>query len=174
MAPSLRRCGTPMMRPQPSRQRSPAAVAPKPRNGRVEGPAHARILVVDDHQDTRDLLLVILKTEGYDVVLAADGDEALARYRERPAEVVILDMFMPRKDGVSTIRELREEFPAVTIVAMSGDADAWHDALTEARAEGAHLTLRKPLEPWVLLRALEGLLAGRRSLAGANGLHRTA
>ena len=82
-------------------------------------------------------------------------------------------MVMPRKDGVTTVRELRAEFPTVTIVAMSGDADAWHDALAEARAAGAQLTLRKPLEPWVLLRALEGLLAGRRSLNG-DGLHRSA
>jgi CheY-like chemotaxis protein len=156
-----------MSRPHVSRQRVVPVAAGKSRNGRAEGPGHARVLVVDDHQDTRDLLLVILKTEGYDVVLAADGDEAVARYRERPADVVILDMFMPRKDGVTTIRELRAEFPTVTIVAMSGDADAWHDALNEARAAGAQLTLRKPLEPWVLLRALEGLLAARRSLNGA-------
>ena len=162
------------MRPQPSRPRTSVPVAPKPRNGRVDAPGHARLLVVDDHPDTRDMLLVILKTEGYDVVLATDGDEALAAYRERPADVVLLDMFMPRKDGVSTIRDLREEFPAVTIVAMSGDANRWHDALIEARSAGAQLTLRKPIEPWVLLRALEGLLAGRRSLNGASPVHRSA
>lgn len=153
-----------MMRPQDSRQRAQPAPAAKPRNGRHEPTGRARVLVVDDHQDTRDLLFVVLKTEGYDVVLAADGEEALARYRERPADVVLLDMFMPRKDGVTTIRELRAEFSAVTIVAMSGDAESWHDALVEARGAGAQLTLRKPLEPWVLLRALEGLMAGRRTL----------
>ena len=163
-----------MTRPQPSRQRAPVPATSRLRNGRVDSPAHARLLVVDDHPDTRDMLLIILKTEGYDVVLAADGDEALAAYRERPADVVLLDMFMPHKDGVSTIRELREEFPAVTIVAMSGDANRWHDALTEARSAGAQLTLRKPIEPWVLLRALEGLLAGRRSLNGSGALNRSA
>ena len=71
---------------------------------------------------------------------------------------------MPRRDGVATIRELRAEFPGVVIVAMSGDAGAiWQDALAEARAAGAYLTLRKPIEPWVLLRGLEGLIAARRS-----------
>ena len=160
-----------MMRPQTRQQ---PATATRPRNGRPEPVGHARILVADDHQDTRDLLFIVLKTEGYDVALAADGEEALARYRERPADVVLLDMFMPKKDGVTTIRELREEFSSVTIVAMSGDADSWHDALVEARTAGAQLTLRKPLELWVLLRALEGLLAGRRSLNAANGLHRSA
>lgn len=163
-----------MMRPQTSRQRTRPAAAPKPRNGRQEASGHARVLVVDDHQDTRDLLFVILKTEGYDVALASDGDEAVTAYREAAADVVLLDMFMPRKDGVTTIREMRTEFPGVTIVAMSGDADSWHDALVEARTAGAQLTLRKPLEPWVLLRALEGLVAGRRSLTTTNGLDRSA
>jgi len=162
------------MTSQPSRQRVQSVVAPRARNGRHETVVRARILVADDHQDTRDLLFVVLKTEGYDVALAADGEEALGSYRECAADVVLLDMFMPRKDGVTTIRELRQEFPTVTIVAMSGDAESWHDALVEARTAGAQLTLRKPLEPWVLLRALEGLLAGRRTLNGASGLHRTA
>jgi CheY-like chemotaxis protein len=141
-------------------------------SARAEPTPRARILVVDDHADTRDLLDLILKTEGYEVVLAEDGEVALRRYRERPADVVLMDLFMPRKDGVTTIRELAAEVPGVAIVAMSGDTgSAWHDALAEARVAGAQLTLRKPLEPWVLLRALEGLLAGRKAL---NGLHRTA
>ena len=162
------------MRPQPSRQRAQPVAMPRPRNGRHEPIGRARVLVVDDHQDTRDLLFIVLKTEGYDVALAGDGDEALTRYRERPADVVLLDMIMPRKGGVTTIRELRAEFPSAAIVAMSGDSESWHDALAQARTAGAHLTLRKPLEPWVLLRAVEGLLAGRRGLNGADGFHRTA
>lgn len=132
------------------------------------------MLVVDDHADTRDLLLTILKTEGYDVAVAEDGEAALERYRERAADVVLMDLYMPRKDGVATIRDLRAEFPDVVIVAMSGDAGTiWRDALAEARAAGAQLTLRKPLEPWVLLRALEGLMAARRTMPSAR-LHRTA
>jgi CheY-like chemotaxis protein len=152
-------------------QRRRALVVPRPQpSGRPTLPAHGRILVVDDHEDTRDLLLTILKTEGYDVDVAADGDAAVRQYRERPADVVLMDLYMPRKDGVAAIRELFAEFPGVVIVAMSGDADlVWHDVLTEARMAGARLTLRKPLEPWLLLRTLEGLMAARRAL-----LHRTA
>lgn len=131
-------------------------------------------MVVDDHADTRDLLLTILKTEGYEVALAEDGEVALGRYRERASDVVLMDLYMPRKDGVATIRDLRSEFPGVVIVAMSGDAGSvWRDALAEARAAGAQLTLRKPIEPWVLLRTLEGLIAARRALP-ATELHRTA
>jgi two-component system chemotaxis response regulator CheY len=128
------------------------------------------VLVVDDHADTRELLLAILKTEGYDVLLAEDGEVAVSRYRERPADIVLMDLYLPGKDGVATIRELRAEFAGVVIIAMSGDdGSVWRDALAEARTAGAQLTLRKPIEPWVLLRALEGLVAARKSL-----LHRTA
>jgi CheY-like chemotaxis protein len=154
-------------RMKPSRtQRPRVAPAPEPRphrNGRPETP-HARVLVVDDHADTRELLFTVLKTDGYEVVLAEDGQAGLERYRERAADVVLMDLFMPRKDGVTAIRELFAEFPGVTVVAMSGDTgNAWHDALAEARAAGAQLTLRKPIEPWVLLRAIEGLLQARHT-----------
>ena len=142
---------------------SPAAV-PRPRPRWTETTSPARVLVVDDHADTRDLLSAILTTEGYEVTLADDGDVALRCYRERAADIVLMDLYMPRRDGVATIRELRAEFPGVVIVAMSGDAGAiWQDALAEARAAGAYLTWRKPIEPWVLLRGLEGLIAARRS-----------
>jgi CheY-like chemotaxis protein len=164
----MSRSRRPPPRPSPPRGRPHA-------NGRSEPAPRARLLVVDDHADTRELLYTILKTEGYDVAVAEDGDVALQCYRERPADVVLMDLFMPRKDGVTAIRELFAEFPSVTIVAMSGDTGGggagWHDALAEARTAGAQLTLRKPLEPWVLLRALEGLFAARKSL---NGLHRSA
>jgi DNA-binding response OmpR family regulator len=133
-----------------------------------------RVLVVDDHADTRDLLFTLLKTEGYEVAVAEDGDAALRGYRERPAEIVLLDLYMPGKDGVTVIREMCAEFSGVVIVAMSGDAGTlWRDALAEARTAGAHLTLRKPLEPWLLLRTLEGLMAARRTLPGFR-LHRSA
>jgi CheY-like chemotaxis protein len=131
-------------------------------------------MVVDDHDDTRELLLTILKTEGYEVEVAEDGEVALGCYRQRAADVVLMDLYMPRKDGIATIRDLRAEFPGVVVVAMSGDTGpVWRDALAEARAAGAQLTLRKPLEPWVLLRTLEGLIAARRSLSPTD-LHRTA
>ena len=161
------------LRTQRRRPTTLAAAAPH-RNGRPETAPRARVLVVDDHADTRDLLVTILKTEGYEVALADDGDVALRCYRERPADIVLMDLYMPRQDGVTTIRQLHAEFPGVVVVAMSGDAGAvWRDALAEARAAGAQLTLRKPIEPWVLLRALEGLVAARRAMSAAS-LHRTA
>ena len=113
---------------------------------------------------------MLLRTEGYEVTLAADGVEGLEVYRAEPTDVVLVDIFMPRKDGIATIGELRRDFPDAVILAMSADASIDRPgALLRAREAGAHLTLRKPLEPWVLLRSLEGALAGRRSLAVSNG-----
>jgi two-component system, chemotaxis family, chemotaxis protein CheY len=122
------------------------------------------VLVVDDHADTRELLCTLLETDGFDVTVAEDGDAALRGYRERPADIVLMDLYMPRKDGVTAIRELCAEFPGVAIVAMSADAGTvWRDALAEARTAGALMTLRKPLEPWVVLRAVEGLVSLNRT-----------
>ena len=126
----------------------------------------ATILVVDDHEDTRDFLEYLLRTEGYDLAMAADGEQAITLYRERPFDVVVLDIFMPRKDGVQTIVELRREFPDAAIIAMSADSTfGRQNALARARDAGALYTIRKPLEPWVLLRAIEGLVMARRSRA---------
>jgi CheY-like chemotaxis protein len=124
----------------------------------------ASILVADDHPDTREFLEFLLRTEGYDVTLASDGEEVTSAYRARRPDIVLLDIFMPRKDGIQTILELRQEFPGVVILAMSADSSyGRHNALTRAREAGAVYTLRKPLEPWVLLRAIEGLLMAQRA-----------
>jgi two-component system, cell cycle response regulator DivK len=123
----------------------------------------ARILVVEDHDETREAVAMVLQTEGYDVVLAADGDSGVACARSARPDIAIVDIFLPRKDGVAVIRELCQDLPALTIIAVSADTSLDRQgALVRARAAGAHLTLRKPLEPWVLLRTLDSVLAAAR------------
>jgi DNA-binding response OmpR family regulator len=121
----------------------------------------ARILVVEDHDETREVVAMLLKTEGYEVVLAADGDTGVASARATRPSIAIVDIFLPRKDGVAVIEELTRDMPSIVIIAVSADASLdRRGALIRAREAGAHLTLRKPLEPWVLLRALDGIVAG--------------
>jgi DNA-binding response OmpR family regulator len=123
-----------------------------------------RILVVDDHADTREYIEMLLRTGGYDVTTAADGEDGTQAFRRRPAEIVIVDIFMPRKDGIETINDLRREFPGVKIIAMSADSTfGLRNALVRARDAGADLVVRKPLEPWVLLRSVEQLAGQRRA-----------
>ena len=120
----------------------------------------ARMLVVEDHDDTREAFAVLLRTEGYDIAVAADGEAGLASARACQPDVAIVDIFLPGKDGVAVIEELRRDLPAVTIVAVSADTNVdRHGALIRARAAGAHHTLRKPIEPWVLLSTLSAIVA---------------
>lgn len=116
-----------------------------------------RILVADDDADTRELLRVILSRAGHEVLLAADGDEGLRLVRAHRPALVILDIFMPVKDGIEVIRELRSEDAEVKILAISA---GWGqlDILREAQLLGADLTMRKPLEPDRLVKVVEALL----------------
>jgi DNA-binding response OmpR family regulator len=105
----------------------------------------SRILVVDDNDDMRDTLSEMLRQMGYDAEGAFDGNNALDIQRSRPADIVITDIFMPRKDGIETIEAFRREWPRVKIVAMSGGGSvATQDYLGLAPDIGADAVLRKP------------------------------
>src|SRR5271167_263239 len=82
----------------------------------------ARILVIDDDPDMRAMLEQTLKSAGHEVILAADGREGVLRHGTSPADLVITDIYMPKQDGLETIREFRRRFPKVSIIAMSGRA----------------------------------------------------
>src|SRR5215471_7247672 len=96
----------------------------------------ARILIIDDDADTRSLLEEVLKSARHQTVTAADGKEGYRQYLANPADLVITDMFMPGKDGFETIVELRKQFPAVSIIAMTGK-DSAGDILSVANILGA-------------------------------------
>jgi CheY-like chemotaxis protein len=117
-----------------------------------------RILVVDDNEDLRATIGALLQADGFEVVLAADGQAALAQQRARPADVVLTDLFMPDKDGIETIIELKKLYPAVKIVAMSGwTSTQGSDYLQVAREIGASHTLQKPFDPAELSRVMRRL-----------------
>ena len=117
-----------------------------------------RVLVVDDNEDMRVTVQALLQADGFDVVVAADGEAALALHRKSPADVVITDLFMPDKDGIETIIELRKLYPAVKIVAMSGwTSTQGSDYLQVAREIGAAVTLQKPFDPAELSRVVRKL-----------------
>ena len=112
-----------------------------------------RILVVDDNDDIRSMLELLLRREGFDVASAPDGEQALALFAERAADIVITDLFMPERDGIETIVALRDRYPEAKIIAMSGwQSQRGPDYLAVAREIGAVGTLRKPFEPRELLR----------------------
>jgi DNA-binding response OmpR family regulator len=121
----------------------------------------ARILVIDDDADLREVMQETLESSGHEVLLAPDGVLGLQLQRDRPADVVITDIFMPDKEGIETIRELRQEFPGVRIIAMSGGGSHVKKPgyLSTASELGADIVLRKPFESSVLLDSIKTVLA---------------
>jgi DNA-binding response OmpR family regulator len=81
------------------------------------------VLLVDDEESVQKLLTYPLEREGYTVVQARDGEEALARYRENAVDLVILDLMLPRLDGLAVCRRLREERSAVPIIMLTARGD---------------------------------------------------
>jgi CheY-like chemotaxis protein len=122
-----------------------------------------RILVVDDDINIRLLLRLTLEEEGYEIVEARDGEEALARFKENVFDLVIADMVMPHKDGITMLLEIRQLSPNVPVVAISGGAylDSGH-YLEIARLVGVKHTFSKPVDRKGLLAAIAEMLAGGR------------
>jgi CheY-like chemotaxis protein len=102
----------------------------------------------------------VLTQAGYVVEEATDGRKAIEKYRARPADVVLTDVYMPGGDGVEAMIRLRSEYPDVRIIAMSGgslhaDADSVFDIAVRLGAQG---TLDKPVNAKTLLRILTEVL----------------
>lgn len=118
----------------------------------------ARILVVDDEDSVRQLFQIMLQHEGYEVLLAANGAEALLMaHREQP-DLIILDWMMPVLDGLSVLRQLRGDqttrhIPILMLTARQSDSDT-----SAALMHGADVYLTKPFEPQEVLSVISRLL----------------
>ena len=102
----------------------------------------------------------ILERAGHNVRVAADGDMGISLYRAEPADLVITDLIMPEKEGIETIQELREDFPEVRILAVSGGGMVDPNGpLSDAELFGADASLAKPFSVDELREAVAGLLS---------------
>jgi CheY-like chemotaxis protein len=123
----------------------------------------ARLLLIDDDDLFRPMLRTTLEQLGHTVTEARNGKEGLDQQARAPATLVLTDLIMPEKEGIETILELRQGWPDVKIIAMSGGgrmADA--DYLPIALQVGAHAVLHKPFTLDELEAALQRVLAGGR------------
>lgn len=116
-----------------------------------------RLLVIDDDEAMRLALAGTLKAAGYDVATAADGAAGLAAYRAAPADLVVVDLYMPGKEGLETLVQLRREFPNAAVVAMSGNRNM-ELMLRAAEKLGAVQTIAKPFEPSEMLELVQKAL----------------
>src|ERR1700752_4536167 len=101
-----------------------------------------RILVMDDDAILRGALRVVLEAANYEVRDAADGEAGLRLHRQHGADLGLVDILMPERDGLEVIRALRATIPQPKIVAMSGGGQIGNvDMLTAAATLGAARTL---------------------------------
>ncbi len=120
----------------------------------------AKLLIVDEDTTSRNALARILKQAGQEVVLAADGAEAVSLYERGVFALVFSGIFMPGKEGLETIRELREKDCNARIVAVGGGSKLSSQlALNRAKELGALCTVSKPYRQEEILQVLRETLA---------------
>jgi len=119
-----------------------------------------RILVVDDNPDCRNLLHHMLEANDFQVQTAINGSDAIDKYKENPADLIIMDIVMPEKEGLETIIELKKYFPEVKIIAMSGGGSLGpKDYLDAAKLLGVECTFSKTFTPKELIEKVKELIS---------------
>jgi DNA-binding NarL/FixJ family response regulator len=126
-----------------------------------------RILLVDDHHVVRQGLIALLKTVPEINVVAegSDGEQAVALYRQHQPDVAILDLRMPKKNGVDAITEIKREFPAARVIVLTtfdGDEDIYR-----ALQAGAKGYLLKDMFGEELIEAIRAVHAGKQRIPPA-------
>ena len=114
-----------------------------------------RVLLVDDDRSVLDALGAVIESEGFELVRAADGHEAVEKFRQQPIDIVLLDLNMPVKGGWGTFERLTTINPLLPIIVITARPDAYPVAM----ATGVAALMQKPLDIPLLLEAMRELLA---------------
>ncbi len=118
------------------------------------------ILVIDDDTNFRSMLKAMLEREEYEVKEACNGKDGINLFKKTLPDLTITDIVMPEKEGIETIRELRQHAPDAKIIAISGGGQLEaQDYLFLAKKFGAACTLAKPFKREVLLAEVNNLLS---------------
>jgi CheY-like chemotaxis protein len=113
-----------------------------------------RVLLVDDDRSILDALGAVIESEGFELVRAANGHEALERFREHRIDIVLLDLNMPVKGGWDTLERLTTVNPLLPIIVITARSDVYPVAM----ASGVAALMQKPLNIPTLLEVMRELL----------------
>ena len=117
-----------------------------------------KILIVDDSSSVRTVARMALRERGYEVVEAANGQEALAKLDGERCHLVISDVNMPTMDGITLLKEIKRHpnykfMPVIMLTTEAGE-----DKKQEGRAAGAKAWITKPFQPQILVDAVSKLI----------------
>ena len=123
----------------------------------------AKILLVEDDHLVRDMLVQMLQRASHEVESAANGEEATEILKKMHPDIMVTDIIMPKKSGITLISEVRNKHPNMEIIAISGggrlDPTGYLD-LSESL--GASVSFEKPVDKSALLMAIDLLLHGKK------------
>ncbi|MCB2180433.1 MAG: response regulator [Desulfobulbaceae bacterium] len=119
----------------------------------------ANILIIDDEEQIRNLLKRVFGKLGHTVVTAENGSVGLKILHQEVFDLVVTDIFMPEKEGMETIMEIKRDFPSVKIIAMSGGDRSGIDFLPMTKALGASNCISKPFSNEEIVKLFESVLA---------------
>jgi CheY-like chemotaxis protein len=104
-----------------------------------------KILVVDDNRDNRELVIKVLKHNGYETIEAADGEDAILKTAREKPDLILMDISLPRMDGYEVTRRLKstEEFRDIPIIALT--AHAMKGDMEKALSAGCQGYIPKPI-----------------------------
>lgn len=119
----------------------------------------ASCLIIEDDHQVRKMLTMTLERAGHAVDEAVDGQEGTEMCAQKTYDIIIADILTPRKEGLETILELRQEYPELKIIAVSGGGRVGPTMyLQTAKVFGADFTFEKPIDRRKLLEKIDELL----------------
>ncbi len=125
-------------------------------------PEELRILLIDDNDITREVLRVVLRGQGYQIVgEAGDGDQGLQMALEQKPDLILLDVMMPQVSGLDILPRIREQLPDTRILLVTGSED--HETLREAARSGIDGFIMKPFRARHITEAVSKVIPGLTS-----------
>jgi len=122
----------------------------------------ATILLVEDDDLVRDMLAQVLERASHHVIHATNGEEAAALLKDVEPDIMVTDIIMPKKSGITLISEVKNKHPTMEIIAISGggrlDPTGYLDL---SESIGATVSFEKPVDKAALLMAIDLLLQGK-------------
>jgi len=127
----------------------------------VDKASSPKILVVEDNQDNREMVVKVLKFNGYQVVEAVDGEEAIEKARTEHPDLILLDIFLPKMDGYEATRRLKGDTSLRNIPIIALTAHAMKGSMEEALAAGCDGYIPKPIDVRELPKQIQHFLKPR-------------
>ncbi len=119
-----------------------------------------KILIADDEQHIQELLEMIFEEEGYEVVTASDGAEAVEKAKSELPDAIIMDIMMPKLDGYQAFHSLRDDPATATIpvLILTAKSESIYDRISKGIGASDHIT--KPFDPAEVVEKIESMIKG--------------